>query len=342
MLTQSRFRLSNGIDLLFRGGFVITELPIVDVSGLNSPELSDRARVAAELGRACRETGFFYVVHHGIPEATRDAIFAASRAFFSLPLATKQEYSIKRSRHNRGYVALEGERLNEGALLSDYKEAFNVGLELAADDPEVLDGKPFRGVNLWPAIAGWRDTVLAYYDACWALGRRIHRGLALDLGIEEDFFDDKLDAPLAILRMLHYPPQPQRRDLSPDSGAGMHTDYGNLTILSTDGVAGLQVRARSGAWLDAPHHPGAFVCNIGDCLMRWTNDVYVSTPHRVAIPAQDRYSVAFFLDPNPDARVEVLQSCMAPGLPPKYRPTTGAEYLQERLTATYDHLKERP
>lgn len=317
------------------------ELPVIDVSGLTSAGFSDRCSVASKLGNACRETGFFYAVNHRMPEATREAILAAARAFFSLPLAAKEVYSIKRSRHNRGYVALEDERLNENAVLSDYKEAFNVGLELAADHPEVLAEKPFRGVNLWPAISGWRETVLDYYDACWSLGRRIHRGFAVDLGIPEDFFEDKLNAPLAILRMLHYPPQPQRRDQAPDRGAGVHTDYGNLTILATDGVAGLQVRARNGTWLDAPHIPGAFVCNIGDCLMRWTNDVYVSTPHRVGIPVQDRYSVAFFLDPNPDARVEVLQSCIAPGNPPKYRPTTGAEYLHERLTATYDHLKER-
>jgi len=222
----------------------MTELPVIDVSGLTSAEFSARAAVAAKLGKACRETGFFYVVSHGIPGAARDAIFAAARAFFSLPLAAKEACSIKRSRHNRGYVALEGERLNESAVLSDYKEAFNVGLELAADHPEVLAGRPFRGVNLWPAISGWRETVLAYYDACWALGRRIHRGFALDLGVAEDFFENKLDAPLAILRMLHYPPQPQRRDQAPESGAGMHTDYGNLTILATDGVAGLQVRAK--------------------------------------------------------------------------------------------------
>lgn len=319
----------------------MTQLPVIDVSDLGTTELSKRAGVAAELGRACRETGFFYAANHGIPETARDSIFAAARAFFALPTAAKEEYSIKRSRHNRGYVAIEGERLDEAAAKSDYKEAFNVGLELAATDPEVLAGKPFRGVNLWPAIAGWRDTVLAYYDACLELGRRIHRGLALDLGVEEDFFEDKLAAPLAVLRMLHYPPQTVRRESAPDSGAGTHTDYGNLTILAIDGVAGLQVRARSGEWLDAPQIPGAFVCNIGDCLMRWTNGVYVSTPHRVAIPVEDRYSVAFFLDPSPDARVEVLPSCLAPGEQPKYQPTTGAEYLQQRLTATYDHLNER-
>jgi isopenicillin N synthase-like dioxygenase len=320
---------------------MLTALPVIDVSGLASDQLSDRARVAAQLGQACREIGFFYVINHGIAETTRAAMFAAARQFFALPVVAKEQYSIKRSPHNRGYIALEGERLDEAAGRPDHKEAFNVGLELAADHPEVLAGKPFRGVNLWPALPHWRETVLAYYDACWALGRRLHHGFALDLGIGEDFFEDKLDAPLAMVRILHYPPQPQSQDRAPDSGAGMHTDYGNLTILATDGVAGLQVRTRSGAWLDAPHIPSAFVCNIGDCLMRWTNDVYLSTPHRVAIPVQDRYSVAFFLDPNPDARVEVLEGCIAPGAASKYQPTTGADYLRERLAATYDHLKTR-
>lgn len=193
-------------------------IPGFDVSGLTSAELSERAGVAAELGHASRGIGFFYIVNHGVAEALRDTIFRAARAFFSLPVATKEKYSIKRSRHNRGYVALEGERLKEGAALSDYKEAFNVGLELAADDPEVLAGKPFRGVNLWPGIGGWRNTLLAYYDACWDLARRIHRGFAIDLGIEENFFEDKLDAPLAILRMLHYPPQPRGAIALPTAG----------------------------------------------------------------------------------------------------------------------------
>jgi isopenicillin N synthase-like dioxygenase len=125
----------------------MTGLPVIDVSGLGSIELSARDRVAAQLGHACREIGFFYVVHHGVAESTRAAIFAASREFFRLPAAAKEAYSIKRSQHNRGYVALEGERLNEGAAPADYKEAFNIGLELAADHPEVVAGKPFRGAG---------------------------------------------------------------------------------------------------------------------------------------------------------------------------------------------------
>src|SRR5260370_29584039 len=141
----------------------MSELPIIDVSGLTSAELSERRSVAAKLGNAGGETGFFYVENQGIPVAARETIFSAARAFFSLPLAAKEECSIKRSRHNRGYVPLEGERLNESAVLSDYKEAFNIGLERAADDPEVLAGTTFRGVTPLPPVVGLPRAVLGFY-----------------------------------------------------------------------------------------------------------------------------------------------------------------------------------
>ena len=316
----------------------MTALPVIDVSGLRAPDPAVRAAVAAQLGAACRGVGFFYITGHGIADALLDSVFAAACQFFALPEQVKLRQSIKLSPHNRGYVALGAERLDETAP-HDRKEAFNIGLELAADDPEVLAGKPFRGVNLWPELPGWRDTLLAYFDACWALGRTIHRGFARDLGVAEDFFEDKLDAPLATLRLLHYPAPADAADAP---GAGAHTDYGNLTILAVGGVAGLQVRRRDGVWLDAPQVPGALVCNIGDCLMRWTNDVYVSTPHRVIRPATERFSVAFFLDPNPDACVAALPTVLRAGATAKYPPITGAAYLQSRLAATYDHLRDAP
>jgi len=314
----------------------MTQLPIIDLSGLRSADLGARRATAAELGAACREVGFFYVKNHGMPEEVARGIFTAAHTFFALPAAEKETLSIKRSPHNRGYVGVAGERLDTKAS-PDQKEAFNIGFNLPADDPEVLAGKPFRGVNLWPAIPGWREQVLAYYDACMTLQLTIHRGFALDLGLAEDFFADKMDRPIATLRLLHYPEGEATEGA--EIGAGQHTDYGNVTILATDGVAGLEVRRRDGVWLDAPHVEGAFVCNIGDCLMRWTNDVYVSTPHRVRRPKAERYSVAFFADANPDAVVEVLPTCLKPGEVPRYPPITCADYLRERLTATYDHLK---
>jgi isopenicillin N synthase-like dioxygenase len=189
-------------------------------------------------------------------------------------------------------------------------------------------------VNFWPDLPGWQHMVQTYYQACHRLVLDLHRGFALDLGIERDFFAPLLDRPMSTLQLLHYPPGE-----AADLGAGTHTDYGNVTVLATDGVAGLQVRRRDGTWLDAPHIEGAFVCNIGDCLMRWTNDVYVSTPHRVVRPVTERYSVAFFADPNPDAVVATIPTCLTPGQSARYAPVSGAAYLASRLDATYDHRK---
>jgi isopenicillin N synthase-like dioxygenase len=308
-------------------------LPIIDVAQLRSADPAQRAACATELGKICRDIGFFYVTGHGIPSSIATGIFDAARTFFALPTEEKDELNYAKSAHNRGYIGLGRERLNADTP-PDRKEAFNIGLELAADDPELLAGKPFRGINLWPDLPGWRDQALAYYDACTALTELIHRGFALDLGLEEDFFTPRLARPMTTLRLLHYPP-----GNGTDPGAGTHTDYGKLTILATDGVAGLEVRHRDGTWIDAPHVPGAFVCNIADCLMRWTNDVYVSTPHRVRQPASERYSVAYFCDPNPDALVEVLPSCVPPGAVPSYPPISAAAYLRSRLDPTYNHWK---
>ncbi len=319
-------------------------IPVIDVSGLRATEPEARRAVAAELGRACREVGFFYVTGHGIPDLLRAEVFAAAARLFALPAAEKEQVSVKLSPHNRGYVGFGTERLDETAA-ADQKEAFNIGLELPADDPEVLAGAPFRGPNLWPPVPGLRGTLLAYYAACERLQEDVHRGFALDLGVEERFFADKLARSASTLRLLHYPAGPPASgdaasgDAAGELGAGEHTDYGNLTVLATDGVAGLQVRRRDGAWLDAPHVEGAFVCNIADCLMRWTNDVYVSTPHRVLRPAAERYSVAFFGDAHPDAVVEALPTCLAPGERARYAPITAGAYLTQRLTATYDHLQ---
>jgi isopenicillin N synthase-like dioxygenase len=307
-------------------------LDVIDLTGLGSGDPAAVRRIAAELGRACRETGFFYIRNHGVPAALMSGIFDSAAAFFAAPSAAKDEFSIKRSPHNRGYVGIATETLN--MVQADQKEAFNIGLDLKDTDPEVIAGKPFRGVNLWPQTPGFRDTALAYFNAVWRLGVDLHLAIAADLGLPATFFADKFDRPMATLRLLHYPPRaPEQGDLP---GAGEHTDYGSVTILLNDGVGGLEVRRRDGTWIKAPPIPGAFVCNIGDCLMRWSNDVYVSTPHRVTSPpGQDRYSVAFFLDPNPEALIECLPGCAAPGQSAKYPPILAADYLRQRLVATY-------
>src|SRR5580692_5905028 len=87
-------------------------LDVIDLSGLGSDDPAALRRVAAELGRACRETGFFYIRNHGVTDALVSDLFDVSRKFFAAPAATKEELAITHSPHNRGYVGLAGESLN--------------------------------------------------------------------------------------------------------------------------------------------------------------------------------------------------------------------------------------
>ncbi len=311
-------------------------IPIVDLSPLIDGRAGGLAHVAETIGRACRTRGFFYLINHGVPQRLVAEVFAASAAFFARPVDDKETLSITNGRNNRGYVAFEGENLDPGRP-GDAKEAFNIGRELAPDDPDLLAGVPFHALNQWPATPGFRATMLDYFTAQMELCARLHQAFATDLGLAPDYFARAIDRPLAVLRLLHYPPHPGQFDGS-QYGAGPHTDYGNVTVLAQDDAGGLEVRARDGGWIDATPIPGAFVCNIGDCLMRWSNDTYVSTPHRVVNRSgRERFSVAFFCDPNADARVECLSTCTGEGRPARYPPTTGAAYLKERLDATYKY-----
>ena len=312
----------------------MTTIPVIDVAPLVGGSSEQAHAVAQILGRACRDVGFFYVTGHGIPPALLARVFDLAAAFFAAPAAIREATAFTGASGNRGYIRLGGEALDPNQP-ADVKEAFNIGLELAPDDPELLARAPFRAPNLWPDLPGFRGTMLDYFNLVWRLGRDLHRGFALDLGLEPDFFESRLDKPNATLRLLHYP-----KVTTPlaegQLGAGAHTDYGNVTLLATDDVGGLMVKDRSGNWLEAPVVRGALVCNIGDCLMRWSNDVYVSTPHKVVAPrGTDRYSVAFFLDPNPDAVVACLPGCVDGDRPACYAPITGADFLRSRLESTH-------
>ena len=201
----------------------------------------------------------------------------------------------------------------------------------------MLAGKAFRGPNLWPDVPGFRETLLSYYEAMLAFGRdpasrRGGRPRAAAWPISTTSCCARSPRCASCITPLRHP----EARVGGTLGAGTHTDYGNLTLLATDAVGGLEVRTRDGAWIAAPSIPGTFVCNIGDCLMRWTNDLYCSTPHRVVSPAgRERYSVAFFLDADPDVVVEALPGSVAAGATPLYRPVTVADYLSGRLAATY-------
>lgn len=302
-------------------------IPVLDFERFTSG--ADRAGFVADLGAAARGPGFFLLAGHGIDPALQASVFAEADAFFGLPVAEKEKVSILKTPHYRGWAHDGLESLDETSGQKDRKESFNIGYDMDPSDPRVIAGEPFRGVNQWPDLPGFRETMLAYYDAALDLGVRLSRAIALDLGLPEDHFDCAFHEPLAALRVLHYPPA---TGAAGEIGAGAHSDYGVVTLLMTDGEPGLQVKPRGGDWMDVPHAEGAYVVNIGDCLMRWTNDIYVSTPHRVLPPRRQRRSVAMFVEANPDVVVEALPGTGAP----KYAPIRAADYLQSRLDATYN------
>jgi isopenicillin N synthase-like dioxygenase len=261
---------------------------------------------AAQIGRACREYGFFYITGHAIDDALQQRLESLSRQFFSQDLKTKQEISMSLGgRAWRGYFPV-GEELTSGK--PDQKEGIYFGAELPDDHPMVKAGFPLHGRNLFPAGLPWfRETVLSYMDAMTNLGHRLMAGIALSLDLEESYFADRYTSdPLTLFRIFNYPPLPEQAGDEPSWGVGEHTDYGILTILKQDDSGGLQIKAKSG-WIDAPPVAGTMVCNIGDMLDRMTGGLYRSTPHRVRnISNRGRLSFPFFFDPNFNVEVKPI------------------------------------
>ncbi|HET9138835.1 isopenicillin N synthase family dioxygenase [Actinophytocola sp.] len=316
-------------------------IPLIDIAPLVAAE-PGRHAVAAEIGRACREDGFFYVVGHGVDENLQRRLEEHSRAFFAQPVERKLEIRMSLGgRAWRGYFP-PGDELTSGR--PDLKEGVYFGAELPPDHPSVRAGAPLHGPNLFPTHpAALRPTVLEYLAAMTTLGHTLMRGIALSLNLEEDYFADHYTAdPLILFRIFNYP---RAATPPPDSwGVGEHTDYGLLTILKQDDTGGLQIRSTSG-WLDATPIPNSFVCNIGDMLDRLTAGHYRSTPHRVLPPStKDRLSYPFFFDPNPAADITpVAQRALAPTprwdhTDPHDFPGTYGDYLLTKIGKVFPHL----
>jgi isopenicillin N synthase-like dioxygenase len=281
-----------------------SHVPAIDVAPLTARS-GRRQDVAAQIGQACRECGFFYIVGHGVDQSLVERLEQLSRRFFAQEEATKMQIRMELAgRAWRGYFPLGGE-LTSGK--PDQKEGIYFGAELPGDHPLVAAKTPIHGRNLFPDIPGFRETVLEYLDALTRVGHALMEGIALSLGLDETFFADRYTGdPLILFRIFNYPVRPAPQNET-RWGVGEHTDYGLLTILKQDDVGGLQVKSKQG-WIDAPPIPGSFVCNLGDMLDRMTRGLYRSTPHRVRAGAsRDRLSFPFFFDPNFHAEVRPIE-----------------------------------
>lgn len=318
------------------------ELPVIDISGSTGGDVAAIDAIAWEIHKACRDTGFFYVSNHGVPADLIDSQFLWARRFFALPADVKAGLEMKRSRSLVGYEPLAGQVLDAGSP-PDLKEGYYYTADLPDDDAYLRAGIRGYGGNLWPgeaagfSAAGFRRQMLAYFDALRSLGDRLLMLLARSLDLPGDHFVPMFARPNAVMRLLHYPPQPERARFN-QLGAGAHTDWGGLTVLLQDDAGGLEVQNAAGEWIAAPPLPGTFVINLGDMVQRWTNDFYRSNMHRVLNhhnQVRDRYSVPFFYTPDHYARIESLPGCSGPERPVRYPPCQAGEHMMEMFNRTY-------
>jgi isopenicillin N synthase-like dioxygenase len=282
----------------------MSELRIVDIGPLSSGRNPERA--ATEIGRACRECGFFYVTGHGVDARLQRRLETLSCEFFAQPVEAKMNIRMELGGAAwRGYFPV-GQELTSGK--PDLKEGIYFGAELPDDHPMVEAHTPLHGRNLFPPdMPEFRDVVLAYLDEMTRLGQTLMTGIALSLGLEGSYFFDRYTTdPLVLFRIFNYPSPLTSGVPEASWGVGEHTDYGLLTILKQDDVGGLEIKSQ-GEWIGAPPIPESFICNIGDMLDRMTGGQYRSTPHRVRnVARRDRRSFPFFFDPNWQARIRPI------------------------------------
>ncbi len=311
-----------------------SHIPTLDFRRLHS----DRANFVRELGAGYAEFGFVGITHHGVDAALIASAYNVFETFFALPNDVKSRYHLKDMGGARGYTGF-GIETAKDSKFPDLKEFWHVGRNLPGTDA-AGSGHRFSDVmpaNLWPAeIANFAAVSYGLFEALDQLGRQMLSAIALYLELPETFFDDKVDLGNSILRPIHYPPIADGNSSS--VRAGQHEDINFITLLIGSSAEGLQLLRRDGSWLPVTASAAdTIVVNIGDMLQRLTNHVLPSTTHRVVNPVgekrrQPRYSIPFFLHPNPDYLIETLPSCISAARPNRYpTPITAHDYLMQRL-----------
>ncbi|WP_426115018.1 isopenicillin N synthase family dioxygenase [Pseudomonas sp. DSP3-2-2] len=323
----------------------LQSVPIIDLAPYFSGSAAGKAAVAKAVNQACRDIGFLVITHHQIPAKLVQRVSALTRQFFDLPLDEKRKVDRPSPEMVRGYSAVAEESLSyslEESAPGDLKESFSIGPSDVPDEDyyhNAVAGSHFAP-NVWPPerlLPGFQDAYREYFAAMSELACSMMRLFALALDLDEHFFDDRIDRHISMFRTLSYP------DIKAEVEAGQmrasaHTDYGSMTIVRPDSaLGGLQVRNQLGEWVDVPYVEDGFVVNIGDLMMLWTNDRWISTLHRVVNPPADsesdnrRQSLVFFHQPNYDALIECLPGCLAEGQQACHAPVTSGDHLLSKF-----------
>ncbi|VUC29300.1 unnamed protein product [Clonostachys rosea] len=335
-------------------------LPIHDFSYFSNSEGEEKLKAATEIVDAFKTYGFVYLVNHSISTEKTKTLFDWSKKFFYLPYdeRTKPELLCPATDPKqsgfvaRGYTPVGVEKLPQNLDDQGLKS-----LRAVPDSKDMFEMGPDKGVgqerepNRYPpdaVIPGFRDFTTSFFWDAHELGMDILRCIAIGLGLDENYFVSYHEDADNLFRLIRYPAV-ERAAIKAGTTARTtaHTDFGSITILFQDDVGGLEVEdpAKPGTYIVATPVQGSVIVNVGDFLMRWSNDVLKSNLHRVVEPPADRvlsndmeitkerFSIPFFVQADRKKVVQCVKELEGSGA--KYPPVSAEEYLNMRRKATF-------
>ena len=305
-------------------------IPVLDLSQFTKGNATQKKNFVKALGTAFHEIGFVAIKKHGVAQQLIDDFYAASKAFFALPVTTKRKYEIIGLAGQRGYTSFGTEHAKHSKV-PDLKEFFQIGQEVEGDIP--LRSNTASNVPV-AEVANFLDLGIQLYKAFETTGAALLKAIAIHLHLSEDYFTKKIHNGSSILRAIHYPPI----RTAPKSAirAEQHEDINLITLLVGASAGGLQLLDKNDKWQAIMPEADEIVINVGDMLQRLTNNYLKSTTHRVVNPPKEewhkpRLSIPFFLHPKASMDLDCLPQCVTASEPLAYKPITAGEYLDERL-----------
>jgi len=311
------------------------EVPSLDLADFTSGDPEHKASFVKNLGDAWTNIGFVAVKNHGLSDELTEKLYDAVKKFFFLPDEVKKKYEIPQIAGQRGYIG-KGKERAKGHTVPDLKEFYHVGQEVTDPNDPVKAEYP---ENVFPdsEVPEFRPLTLQAYRTLESAGVQLLRAAALYLGLDENYFDDKVKFGNSILRAIHYFPIENPDALPPDAvRAAAHGDINLITLLMGASAEGLQVLRRDNKWIPITALPEQVVVNVGDMLERLTNNRLKSTIHRVVNPPREkmgssRFSIPFFMHPRSEMSLACLPNCIDEANPKSYPDITAGEFLEERL-----------
>ncbi len=309
------------------------EIPSLDLSDFTSGDTLKKQQFVEKLGEAYNNIGFVAIRNHGLSDALTTKLYSTIKAFFLLPEEVKKKYEKEELAGQRGYIG-KGKEHAKGRKIGDLKEFYHIGQDVIPGDARTAEYPE----NIWPnEITEMREVTLEAYQTLEQTGIQMLSAIALYLGLEEDYFNEKVTKGNSILRPIHYFPIENPEEIPEDAvRAAEHGDINLITLLMGASADGLQVLRRDGKWIPITALPEQIIVNVGDMLDRLTNHKLKSTIHRVVNPPRElmgisRYSIPFFMHPKSEMDLSSLASCIDEKHPKKYEDTTAGAFLNQRL-----------